>query len=73
VAERADGEATAETCTIVYDRDGAPVYGILFALLDDGRRAVAKSDDADVMAAMPADDFLGSRVRLRADGSFSPG
>jgi acetyl-CoA C-acetyltransferase len=72
VAEPADAEATAETCTIVYDRDGAPVYGILFALLDDGRRAVAKSDDADVMATMPGGDFLGSRVRLATDRSFSP-
>jgi acetyl-CoA C-acetyltransferase len=71
VAEPADAEATAETCTLVYDREGAPTYGILFALLDDGRRAVCKSDDPEVMAGMPADAFLGSRVRLRADGTFT--
>lgn len=72
VAEPAEDEATAETCTLIYDREGAPSYGILFALLDDGRRAVCKSDDAEVMAAMGADDFLGSRVRVRADRSFTP-
>ena len=71
VAEPADAEATAETCTLIYDKSGPPSYGILFALLDDGRRALAKSDDADVMAAMEGDGFLGSRVRLRADRSFS--
>jgi acetyl-CoA C-acetyltransferase len=71
VAEPGDAEATAETCTLVYDREGVPSYGILFALLDDGRRAVCKSDDPGVMAAMPGDGFLGSRVRVRADRRFA--
>jgi acetyl-CoA C-acetyltransferase len=70
VAAPADAGATAETCTLIYDREGAPTYGILFALRDDGSRAVCKSDDPKVMAAMPGDDFLGSRVRTAADGSF---
>jgi acetyl-CoA C-acetyltransferase len=70
VAEPGDAEATAETCTLIYDREANPTYGILFALLDDGSRAVVKSDSPDVMAAMPADGFLGSRVRVRADGTF---
>ena len=73
VAAPQDGlAATAETCTLIYDRDGAPTYGILFALADDGRRALGKTDDPDVMAAMAADAFLGSRVVLRADRSFTP-
>lgn len=72
VAEPLDAEATAETCTIVYDKAGPPSYGILFALLDDGRRALAKADDLAVLAAMEDDRFLGSRVALRADRSFQP-
>ncbi len=72
VAEPADTEATAETCTLIYDREGTPTYGILFALLDDGRRALGKSDDPAVMAAMATDGFLGSRVRLHADRTFTP-
>jgi acetyl-CoA C-acetyltransferase len=71
VAEPHDGEATAETCTVVYERDGTASSGILFALLDDGRRALARSDDADVLAAMADDGFLGSRVTLRADRTFA--
>ena len=72
VAAPADAEGQAETGTLIYDRDGAPSYGILFALLDDGRRALGHTNDAAVMAAMAGDDFLGSRVRLAADRSFAP-
>jgi acetyl-CoA C-acetyltransferase len=71
VAEPLDAEATAETCTVVYDKSGPPSYGILFALLDDGRRALAKADDPATLAAMERDDFLGSRVALRTDRTFA--
>jgi acetyl-CoA C-acetyltransferase len=70
-AEAAAGRpATAETCTLIYGRDGAPAYGILFALTADGDRVLAKSDDPAVMAAMGVSDFLGSSVTARADRSF---
>jgi acetyl-CoA C-acetyltransferase len=71
LAPPAEAEATAETCTLIYDKSGPPSYGILFALLGDGRRAVAKTDDPAVMAAMEDDAFLGARVRLTADGRFT--
>jgi acetyl-CoA C-acetyltransferase len=71
VAESHDGTATAETCTVIYDRGGAPSHGLLFALLDDGRRGLARTGEPDVLAAMTQDGFLGSRVTLHADGSFS--
>ncbi|MEA2665281.1 MAG: acetyl-CoA C-acetyltransferase [Candidatus Eremiobacteraeota bacterium] len=72
VAEPGDYGAVAETCTVVYERDGSPAYGTLFALRDDGSRALGKADDPAVMAAMVEDGFLGSPVELRADRSFSP-
>lgn len=70
VIEPQEVEASAETCTLIYDRDGAPSYGILFALADDGRRALGKTDDPAVMAAMTGERFLGARVRLHPDRSF---
>lgn len=70
VAEPLDADATAETGTVIFDRDGTPAYGILFALLPDGRRALAKADDPDVLAAMVADEVLGRPVRVRADRTF---
>lgn len=69
-ASVAGSEAVAETCTVIYERDGSGSYGILFALLDDGRRALAQTRDAQVMEAMTGDGFLGSRVRLDAEGGF---
>ena len=72
VAEPAEADARAETCTVIYDRDGSPSYGILFALLDDGRRALAQSTDPDTMEAMTTDGFLGSTVRLDAKRGFRP-
>ena len=71
VAEPHDADATAETATLVFDREGAPAYAILFALLPDGRRALAKADDPATMAAVARDDFLGGPVRLRADRTFA--
>jgi acetyl-CoA C-acetyltransferase len=70
-AEAAAGTtATAETCTLVYGRDDAPAYGILFALTADGDRVLAKADDPSVTAAMAVSDFIGSTVTIHADRSF---
>ena len=62
----------AETCTLIYDRGGEPSYGILFAILDDGRRAIGHTNDPEVMAAMAREDILGQPVELREDRSFTP-
>jgi acetyl-CoA C-acetyltransferase len=64
--------AVAETCTLVYDREGTPSYGLLFAILDDGRRAIGHTNDPKVMAAMEREDILGQPVELRDDRSFIP-
>ncbi len=70
VIEPAETTAVAETCTLICDRAGDPAYGILFALTDDGDRALAKTDDPAVMATMAEESFLGARVALHADRSF---
>lgn len=62
----------AETCTLIYDRGGDPSYGILFAILDDGRRAIGHTNDPEVMAAIAGQDILGQPVELRDDRSFTP-
>ncbi|MGK2937298.1 MAG: acetyl-CoA acetyltransferase [Solirubrobacteraceae bacterium] len=72
VAAPGDVLGIAESCTLIYDREGDPSYGILFALLDDGRRALGHTNDPEVMAAMASDDILGEPVDLRADRSFTP-
>jgi acetyl-CoA C-acetyltransferase len=72
VAEPGDYEATAETCTVIYERDGSPSYGILFALCDDGRRVLGRTRERAVLEAMPGDGFLGARVRLDGERGFAP-
>ena len=57
---------------MVYERDGTPSYGVVFALLEDGRRALGRTTDANVMSEMTTDGFLGSRVRFGAERSFAP-
>ena len=65
-AAGADAAASApvESYTVVYDATGAPSTAIVSALLDDGRRALARSDDPDTMAALRDEDPIGTRVRL---------
>ncbi len=60
-------EGTAETATVIYERDGSPSYGILFALLADGRRALGSTRDPAVLTAIPRDGFLGGPVAIGAD------
>lgn len=72
VAEPGEHRGVAETCTLIYDRGGEPSYGVLFALLADGRRAIGHTNDPEVMAAMATHDILGEPVDLRADRSFTP-
>jgi acetyl-CoA C-acetyltransferase len=65
--------ATAETATVIYERDGSPSYGILFALLDDGRRVLGNTRETAVLEAVAQDGFLGAPVEVAADRGFEPG
>ena len=67
IAELAEGPGTIETYTIVHDRAG-PVYAIAVGRLPDGRRFIARSDDAAVLASMQKRDPLGAQVALSNDG-----
>jgi acetyl-CoA C-acetyltransferase len=64
--------ATAETATVIYERDGSPSYGILFALLEDGRRVLGITRETAVLQAVATDGFLGAPVEIAADRGFEP-
>lgn len=72
IAEDFSGRAAIETATALYDRDGTPTLGIVACLLDDGRRALAKSEDRDTVAALVDGDPLGRTVVLDGASGFSP-
>lgn len=62
--DTASGRATIETYTVMHDRKG-PSYAILFARLDDGRRAIANTlDDARLLRDMVERDYLGQSGRI---------
>ena len=66
----AEGSATIEAYTVMHDRDGQPERSIAACLLADGRRAWGISDDAVLGASMCADEWVGRRVELTADGTL---
>jgi acetyl-CoA C-acetyltransferase len=64
-----DGDVTIETWTVMHSRDGEPENGIVAALLPDGRRTWATTQDPDVLKAMTVEDFIGRPARLDGNGT----
>jgi acetyl-CoA C-acetyltransferase len=56
-----------ESFTVLHGRDGAE-KALVTALMPDGRRALANTDDAETMAAMEATEHVGLDVRVHPDG-----
>ena len=53
-----------ETWTAMHDRDGNPETGIVVGLLDDGRRALGTTTDADALKVLVTEDLAGRRARI---------
>ncbi|MHB8684457.1 MAG: acetyl-CoA acetyltransferase [Dehalococcoidia bacterium] len=76
--ETPSGEATVETYTVLFDRDGAPERGIIIGRLRDGRRFIANPPaERAVLEAMTVVEMHGApgRVARAADGDtnvFTP-
>ncbi len=62
----AEGSATLETYTVLYDRAGAPERGIAIGRLDGGERFLASTpQDRATLEAFAAREEVGRRGRLR--------
>lgn len=64
------GAAVGESVSVIYERDGAPSFGILAALCDDGARTLAQTVDPDTLAEMTAAPLTGRAVALDGRGGF---
>jgi acetyl-CoA C-acetyltransferase len=64
-----EGDATVESWTTPYDRDGKPERAFLTARTPDDARVLAVISDADEAASTVARDIAGAAVRVRADGT----
>ncbi|MFM8304467.1 MAG: hypothetical protein ACKOA9_09250, partial [Actinomycetota bacterium] len=73
IADTARGPAAVEAAAVVYDRGNAPEHAVAVCRLPDGRRAYARSTDADVMRAVADGDWVGATARLspRDDGTHT--
>ena len=69
LCEEPDGEVAIEAWTAMHDRDGNPETGIVVGLLDDGRRAIGTTQDADALKALVTEDLAGRRARVAPDGA----
>ena len=66
IAGRHEGPATVASYTVAHARTGAPEWGLAICDLPDGGRAYGRVDDADLLAAMEAEEWVGAAVHLVA-------
>src|SRR5262249_61999960 len=70
------GPASIETFTVLHDREGAPMRGLVVGRLDEGRPFLAATpDDPDGLAGLEARGATGLRRPLGAadaTGAFEP-
>ena len=64
-----DETCTIEATAVAFERDDTKTVGIVTALTDDGRRAIANVRDAALLDAMTTEPFEGRRVKLGNDGA----
>ncbi|RLE18530.1 MAG: acetyl-CoA acetyltransferase [Actinobacteria bacterium] len=70
-APDARGTATIDGYTVMHDRDAGPTSVPVFARTPDGRRVVARSDDAKLARAMSGGMFVGHEIDLIPGNDFA--
>jgi acetyl-CoA C-acetyltransferase len=64
IAQDVSAVAPVEAYTALYDREGTPTTAIISGLLENGRRAFARSEDRDTIGRLLDGEPLGRPVRL---------
>jgi acetyl-CoA C-acetyltransferase len=63
--EAPSGDATVETYTVIFDRDGAPELGIVIGRLADDARFIANTPaDRRTLESMTKHEFIGTKGRV---------
>jgi acetyl-CoA C-acetyltransferase len=69
LVEAPAGTGAIETYTVLYDREGAPVRGIVIGRLDDGRRFLANTpSDPTLLDGLTRQEAIGRRGHVARDG-----
>lgn len=71
IRDRHDGGATVATYSVVHGRDGDAEWGLAVCDVGNHQRCYARVTDADVLASMEAEEWVGRRVELRSEGDVN--
>ncbi|MBG01481.1 MAG: acetyl-CoA acetyltransferase [Acidimicrobiaceae bacterium] len=63
-----EGRATIEAYTVMHGREG-PERALISTLMDDGRRALASSEDESMMLALMKDEYIGNSIDILPNGA----
>jgi acetyl-CoA C-acetyltransferase len=69
VAINPEGKSTIESYTVLYDRQGAN-KALVTSLMEDGKRALASTSDAETMESMIGEEYVGKTLEFTGSGSF---
>ena len=65
-----DGPVTIDSYTVMHERDGSPVLGLIACLLPDGRRTWANTHEPGMLKAMTLEEFCGRPAVMRSGGGI---
>ena len=63
-----EGKATIEAYTVMHGREGSE-RALISTLMDDGRRALASSEDESIMLALMEDEYIGHSIDILPNGN----
>ena len=69
VEENPIGKSVVEAYTVLHGREG-PEKALMTTLMEDGKRALASTSDAQTMQSMMSEEYVGKTVEFSASGSF---
>ena len=69
VEENPIGKSVVEAYTVLHGREG-PDKALMTTLMEDGKRALASTSDAQTMQSMMSEEYVGKTLEFSANGSF---
>ena len=69
VEENPIGKSVVEAYTVLHGREG-PEKALMTTLMEDGKRALASTSDAQTMQSMMSEEYVGKTLEFSASGSI---
>jgi acetyl-CoA C-acetyltransferase len=64
IVDRHAGRATVASYTVAHGREGGPAWGLVLADVGERARAYARVEDADLLADLEREEWVGRSVDL---------